>query len=417
MKTVVEQAFRAPRWAPAAGLVLLLALFSYSLRRAADHSGGSQAIMLAESPTTLVVDSHTGRAFVGTSGPYGGGHVLVVDTGTGMLLRAVSLTSAPVAMAMDERAGHVVVASGGAAVVLLDATTGNVLRTTIVHHSPFALAVDEQTRRAFVLSEGVGDPQHSSMSVNVLDTRSGVLLHTLAVGRLPGQLALDRPAGRVLLTSPDAGTTSTLYVLDARSGTLLHTRRLKGYITGMAVDERSGCAYLISADTPRLRVLDARSGAVLRALPLDARPMAVAVDRTTGHVFIQNATGTRVLDARTGRLRRLRGPGQAAPTRLLVADGPRVVVASWGNGTLSLMDRLRGGRCVVPVAGDLVALATDQRTARMVVLTGADMVPAGDVAWAAWARGLLAWPPRLRPPTRSRRFVAGAVNILDTSCL
>jgi hypothetical protein len=415
MKTFVEQAFRAHRWATAAGLVLLMAVFGLSLRRAADHSGRPQAILLAESPTALVVDSHTGRAFVGTSGPYGGGHVLVVDIDAGRLLRSVTLSAAPVALAVDERVGHVFIASEGATVAMLDATTGDVLRTIPLPESPFALAVDRRTARAFVASIVASGSQRGRVWVSVLDTRSGAVLRILAVGQLPGLLALDRQAGRVLLTSPDTGTTTTLYVLDARSGALLHTRRLDGSVTGMAVDERRGRAYLIGLATPRLRVLDTRSGILLRTLPLDARPVAVAVDQTTDDVFLQTVAGMRALDSRTGRLMRPTFHRPAAPTHLLVDGGPRVVLASWGNGTLSLVDPRRGGRCVVTAGGDPVALATDERAARMVVLTGADLVPAREVEWTAWARVLLAWPPRL--PAQPRRFVAGAVSILNTSCL
>jgi DNA-binding beta-propeller fold protein YncE len=415
MKMFAERAVKARFWAPTAGVVLLGAVLSLSLGRLAGHSPVQQTILLAESPTGVAVDSRSGRVFITTSGPYGGGHVLVVDSGAGLLLRSIALDAAPLAQGVDEWAGHVLVVTDQR-VYLLDATTGNVLRTTAMRDSSFSVAVDERTGRAFILGYVVrGSPALGSVRLSVLDTRSGAVLRTLEVGQLPILLDLDRRDGRVLLTSPDTGTTTTLYVLDARSGALLHIRRLNGYVTGMAVDERHGRAYLIGPATPRLRVLDTRSGILLRTLPLDARPMAVAVDQTTDDVFLQSAAGTRVLDTRTGRLMWVRGSKQSAPTHLLVDGGPRVVLASWGNGTLSLVDPRRGGHCVVTAGGDLVALATDERAARMVVLTGADMVPARDVDWTAWARVLLAWPPRL--PTQPRRFVAGVVSILNTSCL
>jgi hypothetical protein len=162
-------------------------------------------------------------------------------------------------------------------------------------------------------------------------------------------------------------------------------------------------------------VLDTHSGAVLRSLPLAGRPVAVAVEAATGRVLLQEATeaGVRALDPRTGRLARI-GVGADPGTHLLLADGPRVVLARWGRGTLTLLNLSRRGRCVVPVGGDVVVLGTDERVRRTVVLSGADLVEAGGPDWVAWAHGLLRWPPRLPSLWSRRQFVAGVVSDLDT---
>jgi YVTN family beta-propeller protein len=87
---------------------------------------------------------------------------------------------------------------GGLSVVALvgllglhHASGGPVLTTIAVERLPWRVVIDEQSRRAFVVNRGDG-------TVSVLDSATGMLLRTRAVGADPVAAAVDERTGRVL---------------------------------------------------------------------------------------------------------------------------------------------------------------------------------------------------------------------------
>ncbi len=129
------------------------------------------------------------------------------------------------ALAVDARAGHVLVANASFGTVsLLDTHSGALLRTVEVGGSPAAVAVDTRTSRAFVTGSGtlgsialhhLGKGQLSwagewnNTNIAVLDTRDGTVLGTVPVAAGRG-LAMDERAGRAFATTWDRNTLSTL---------------------------------------------------------------------------------------------------------------------------------------------------------------------------------------------------------------
>ncbi len=264
-------------------------------------------------PVNMVVDRRTQRAFVLNGRGYGG-HVLVVELRTGKVLRdmvvsenstmdigdfavdhhtnrffvavptddsvrvfngstcalvAVSAVARfPHAIAVDERTGHVFVATNRG-VTMLDGGTGKVLRATDLGAAPTTLVTDVRSRRVFVIvsandSFGVAE---GIRGIGMLDTGSGRLLRTIPVpeNSNPAAIAVDEQANRVYITSQGP--------LDpTQSQTFLG----------------NGTLY----------VLDAERGTLLRKLPVGVGPIAVAVDQPTGHVIVLNSGGTiRTTDA------------------------------------------------------------------------------------------------------------------------
>ena len=204
----------------------------------------------------MVVDERTGRAFISVSLQPNGdsGSILVLATQSGALLRTVALPTAPGALALDAKRGRVYALTLGPArlttytgisnpttppggtisvsiaglnptgpgsLVAIDARTGVLLRSTPVCVSPMGIAVDAATGRVFVTCSG---PIHTQMlppgsssyahwsliqgrvislydrgSLIVLDGATGHVLHTVAVGYDPIQVALDPLRQRVLV--------------------------------------------------------------------------------------------------------------------------------------------------------------------------------------------------------------------------
>jgi DNA-binding beta-propeller fold protein YncE len=339
-------------------------------------------------PESIVVDAQTHRAFI-TTAPVGVGSasMTVLDTDTGAILRRLGIggkwNPLPV---LDARAGRVVVAAslqvrsspGGAGIVrVLDARSGALVRTVTVGLVPQGAAVDEQTGRAFVISEGFA----GAGLVGVLDTRTGRLLRIVNIGQVPdGQILVDTRRERVFVpVFSQIGNNGHVSVLDARSGRPLSTIAAGKGPVWMAMDARTGRAFVIGGSSRGLRVLDTRNGHLLRTDLAGLHPRIPVVDDRAGRAFVLTDAGMSVLDTRSGAVLHTVALGQRrlAGLPLLDARSGRVFVvigslaAGPQPGTVFVLD-VRSGAVVrrVALGGSPGAVAVDERAGCVVVLTG-----------------------------------------------
>ncbi len=173
-------------------------------------------------PALVVVDELTRRAFVTVPS---GSNVVVADTMTMRTVRSVATPLGPRVIAVDRRRGHVFVATygpvreqtkdpgGAASAYMLDATTGARLAMVTVGEDPQAIAVDERAGRVLIANRGARDNQNQATrpgSVTVLDANSARVLCTITVGKNPTAVAVDTHAGRAFVVNTDDNTVSIL---------------------------------------------------------------------------------------------------------------------------------------------------------------------------------------------------------------
>jgi YVTN family beta-propeller protein len=201
-----------------------------------------------------------------------------------------------VGIAVDSRAQRVFVAnSGNSTVSMLDTVSGRVVRTIAMGAVPVAVALDAENGHAFVTGR-------SDNTVSMLDARSGAVLRTVAVGMSPTSVAVDTRTARVFAVNAGDNTVS---VLDAATGTLLNTvtvgwDRVQGVSNAMnprdiVVDERRGWVFILNGSslthTPArgsVSVLNATSGEVRRTIPVGLFPQGEAMDEAGDRLFVVN---------------------------------------------------------------------------------------------------------------------------------
>src|SRR5438445_10120036 len=105
-----------------------------------------------------------------------------------------------------------------AAVALRGPEAGPAVRTVALDAWPSAVAVDAQTGHAFVASS---DVLHHTGRVSVLDTATGVILHTVTVSVYPVAVAVapsssggTDPGARVFVAGYSADGRGCVYMLD-----------------------------------------------------------------------------------------------------------------------------------------------------------------------------------------------------------
>jgi DNA-binding beta-propeller fold protein YncE len=247
-------------------------------------------------------------------------------------------------------------------------------------------------------------------------------------------------------------------VLDVTSGRVLHTRGIELFPQGVTLDARRGRVFVSSPGSDCVSVLETRHGLLLRTTHVGTNPTTPIVDEQTGRVFVASAAAATVsvLAAGTGRLLRTVALGPAAGTarvglgqwagpdsmQHIVAAGAepglvalaersgRVLVATSSTtaqavGSVSVLDAHSGAVLrTIPVSGDPVAVAVDERVRRALIVAGAGVLPLGTQwsPWAQWAHALQRWLPQqvLRalpgvPPQVAAYMVPASVTVLDTS--
>lgn len=246
-------------------------------------------------PAMITVDAGLARAFVGNSGS---GTVSVLDTRTGRVLQTIPVAMGalmPVEIVDDARSGRVFVLlqptrqDGPDRVVSLAAGSGAVVWTAPLAPSSGSLTIDEAHGHLVV------DVPGRRGGVQVLDSRSGRLLHTTPV---PGAetVAVDAPTGKIIVCRPVVRGQEVIF-LDARTATPVGARSWPGHPVAcrMAVDARTGRVVVLTAGwhdllAQRLQFVDGATGALIAQWAPAVSPdvTALAIDGETGRAIVVN---------------------------------------------------------------------------------------------------------------------------------
>jgi len=171
-----------------------------------------------------VVDERTDRFFAGGDSPP---RVDVLDARTGAHVATIKNVNCPGVPTVDEQTGHVFVSlitqsnpngNGYVAprqpeVLMLDGWTGAVLRRLIVADNPNPVVVDDKTGHILVASAGpvntANDPTGYGV-LSVLDGTTGRVLRTVPLGVNPADMGVDARSGRVLVANETVNLSNSL---------------------------------------------------------------------------------------------------------------------------------------------------------------------------------------------------------------
>jgi len=249
-------------------------------------------------PTMIAVDAGRARAFVGNSGS---GTVSVLDTRTGHVLRTIPVAMGalmPVEIADDARSGRVFVLlqptqrNGPDRVVSFAAGSGAVVWTAPLPPNSGSLTIDEAYGHLVV---DVWDAPGRRGGVQVLDGRSGRLVHTIPVPRAE-MVAVDAPTGKIIVCQPVVRGQEVI-VLDARTATPVGARSWPGHPVPcrMAVDAHTGRVVVLTAGwhdllAQRLQLVDGATGALIvqSAPAVSPDVTALTIDGETGQAIVVN---------------------------------------------------------------------------------------------------------------------------------
>jgi len=245
------------------------------------------------------VDSRTEQLYVNDLGKE---TIDVFDAGTGRLLRSMRVPPATAmggGFVLDDRSQRLFVGNH-----VLDTRTGQVV-ATIPDAAVGLYAVAERANRVISTSTIQGPTPMTSLTL--LDATTGRVVHAEQRYGSEQDPLIDQTAGQVVrLTvyrTADGNDTLSLDMIDVRSGRILHDIDLGPDISvaaDMAIDERTARAIIVQASgdaagkagyrNTRVAVVDRRSGRITsnRQLELGAGPPVITVDEATQRAFVAN---------------------------------------------------------------------------------------------------------------------------------
>jgi len=371
------------------------------LRARAPRASVISAITVGQHPSAVAVDEMTARAFIIARGtldhignPVGPGTVSILETRRGGVLRTVSIGIDPNAVAVDEMTARAFVVDGGAfdsngiqtgpgSVSVIDVGAGRVLRTVSVGISPVAAAVDQQAGRVLVVNRGASG---AAGTVSIIDAHSGALLQTTRVGLYPTAIAIDAPLGRAFVANFVSDTVS---LIDVRRGRVQRTITLgpsPGTLAAVAVDARTAHVFVLSLP-PRfedesgsglghLTMLDATTGRIVRTIGV-MNPVALGIDQRTGRAFVGQSSAqgglVSLIDTRRGIVLRTVAMGQSISAIAVDEGTERAFILDHDSQTVRVLDARTGQHlCTIGAGKYPTAVAVDTRTAHVFVVNSDD---------------------------------------------
>lgn len=147
--------------------------------------------IFAATAIAIAVDERSDRAFA-VSEEGDRGIACTLDARSGAPIRTAVVGTSPTTMALDTTTGRVFVTAEHQ-VATLDARSGALVGVARVGPYPFAIAVAERAGRVFVANR--------DHAVDIRDSRNGRLLRAVRVGREPDGAAVDARTGHVFVVN------------------------------------------------------------------------------------------------------------------------------------------------------------------------------------------------------------------------
>ena len=378
----------------------------------------------ATGPSRMVLDERTGHLFVATAGSIQQSWVTTIDLRSGSVLRHTVVGSGLPLLAFDPQLDRVY-ASGlveihpfarvppppVAVLMALDGTTGRIVGRAVLSSQGNATGVDIRLGHLFV--SGGGGRRCTTMTncstvastVTMLDARTLKVLAVTPVGNSPQDTLVDERNGRVYVSTIDG-----IEVLDARTDRRLVHIPLQAQV--LAVDEAANRVFLVD-NNGELLLLDGRTSQVLSILPtsrllgLGSPDSTMAVDPRTGHVYYAThpAGGRR--------------SGSSAAVRLYEADGTtgRIVRSCPIGAHPSAVAVARSGMAVVAdygtntateigMAGCVVVRRVQVASTPLGIAIGADGATGVMVIGSNTPRGPVTTSGNAAPPTSTTVTIA-----------
>jgi YVTN family beta-propeller protein len=318
---------------------------------------GLSQVGVTDAPKGVVVNAHTGKAYVAFP-DLGIVKIVAADDGTTILPTGPNVKS----LTLDPRSGRVYAMNRGPGTIsVIDPVTNGIIATLTADRGSLT-ALNPATGRLYVSASTGTNPsvidlatgkttgidagtEGNALSVDVAANKVYFVGYednflTIIDGRtnqrerltLPGfhqwESGLDRRRHILYLPSPNDDAVAVVDTVSRHVATIG-----VGYApVAVAVNETTGSAYIVNYGSSDVSVLEANAAMPIATIKVGLWPQQIAVDQASNRIFVVNthADSVSIIDGRTNRV--------TATVR--TARGPWAIAVNPGNGKAYVASRL-----------------------------------------------------------------------------
>jgi YVTN family beta-propeller protein len=245
----------------------------------------------------------------------------------------------------------------GNSVMALDSASGVVVQTIAVGRRPRGLMVSPDGARLYVAVSGspiagpgvdeskLPPPDRTADGIAVVDLASGKVERVIPAGADPETFALSRD-GRTLFVSNEDTSAVSAVATDGARPTI--SAKIGDEPEGVAVTPDGTRLFVACEESDHVAMLDARTLKLIRTIPLAGRPRGALMAADGGAVYISVEGGGQlaVIDTATGAVRTLidvaQGDKTLKPMGIVEATGGNLFVTTGRGGIVVEIDPKAG---------------------------------------------------------------------------
>lgn len=248
-------------------------------------------------------------------------------------------------------------------VTAFDPVTGAVVHTIGVGRNPGDAALSADGSRVYVPNQGSND-------VSAIDTASDRVIATVKVGKIPATLRLSPDGTTAWVTNYGDNTIQAIDLATLRAGKPIAVGHAPQQL---AIAPDASMAYVADQNDNTVTPVDIRSGKALAPIPVGAKPGGITISHDGGTAYVANQGDNSItpIDL-ASRTPRPAFPAGVQPQGMAMSpDGSLLYVADAGSDTIAVIDARSGARLRTIRAGlgpVAVALSADGRDLYAVLL-------------------------------------------------
>jgi len=262
----------------------------------------------------------------------------------------------------------------------------------------------------------------SSNTVSVIDTSSGTVNGTVAVGSTPFGVAITPDANRAYVAN---FSSSSVSVIDTSSGTVTATVAVGNSPLGVAISPDGTRAYVSNLDSNSVSVIDTSSNIVIATVAVGSKPFGVAIspDGTRAYVTNQVSNSVSMISTANNTVFATVAVGIYPQFLAFTPDGTRVYVTNESSGSVSVINTASNTVTATVAIGNAPyglaitpdgtrAYVTNQSSDYVSVINTASNTVAATVAVGNTPYGVAISPDGARAYVANRN--SSSVSVIDT---
>jgi YVTN family beta-propeller protein len=284
--------------------------------------------------------------------------------------------------------------SSSDSVTVINGLTNTALANIAVGSDPIGIGVNPTTNRIYVANQ-------ISNNISVIDGVSNSVVATVTVGSGPVGAVVNPTTNRIYVPNFDNGTIS---VINGADNTVLTTLNVGGNPYGTGVNPTTNRIYMGNYNET-ITVIDSTNNTIIATVPVGTSPNSIGVNPITNRIYVPN-TGSNnltVIDGTTNNVITTINVGNAPTGASVNPNTNRIYVTNGGSNTISIID---GSSNTI-----LFTIPVDN-PADLVVNPALNRIYISN--YSSQTVTVLSDPV---PPTISKTFGAGTINLNDTTTL